>query len=170
MTMQNMTPRVVLWLLLAGLLSACAGINSYTEAPRVSLAGIEPKDMTLFEQRYSIRLRIMNPNDAALPVAGLSYALEINEREFAYGVSRQSVEIPAFGEALLDVEVVSNLLSVMRQLQELGSESRNSLSYRLTGKINLANSPGGLPFDYSGELSYLPSTSPVPETASETVN
>jgi len=165
MTMQHMAPRVLLWLLLAGLLSACAGINSYSEAPRVSLAGIEPKDMTLFEQRYGIRLRIMNPNDAALPIEGLSYALEINEREFAYGVSRQAVEIPAFGEALLDVEVVSNLLTVMQQLQQMSGESRDSLTYRLTGKINLTNRLGALPFDYSGELSYLPPARPAPETA-----
>ena len=85
MTEYNKKPGVILCLLLAGLLNACASLNSYTEAPRVSLASIEPKDMTLLEQRYGIRLRIMNPNDAVLPVAGLSYAIEINEREFAYG-------------------------------------------------------------------------------------
>jgi LEA14-like dessication related protein len=165
MTMRHMVPGVLLGLLLAGLLSACAAINPYSEAPRVSLAGIVPKDMSLLEQRYGLRLRIMNPNDAALPIEGLSYALEINEQEFAYGVSRQTVEIPAFGEALLDVEVVSNLLTMMRQLQQMSGESRDSLSYRLTGKINLANRLGALPFDYSGELSWLPPARPAPEAA-----
>ena len=164
MTEYNKKPGVILCLLLAGLLNACASLNSYTEAPRVSLASIEPKDMTLLEQRYGIRLRIMNPNDAVLPVAGLSYAIEINEREFAYGVSRQSVDIPAFGEALLDVEVVSNLLNVIQQLQQMSGESRDSLTYRLTGKISLANSLGGLPFDFSGELSHFPAGEPATET------
>ena len=168
MTERNLNLQLIPCLVFAGLLSACASINPYTEAPRVSLASIEPRDMTLLEQRYGISLRIMNPNDAALQVEGLSYALEINEREFAYGVSRQSVEIPAFGEALLDVEVVSNLLNVMQQIQEMSGESRDSLTYRLTGKISLANSLGSLPFDYSGELSYLPAgkPAPVPETGS----
>jgi len=168
MTERNLNLQLILFLVFAGLLSACASINPYTEAPRVSLASIEPRDMTLLEQRYGISLRIMNPNDAALQIEGLSYALEINEREFAYGVSRQSVEIPAFGEALLDVEVVSNLLNVMQQIQEMSGESRDSLTYRLTGKISLANSLGSLPFDYSGELSYLPAgkPAPVPETGS----
>ena len=164
MTERYLNPGIIVCLLFIGLLTGCAGINTYTEAPRVSLASIEPKDMTLLEQRYGIRLRIMNPNDAALPVAGLSYALEINDREFAYGVSRQAVEIPAFGEALLDVEVVSNLLNVIQQIQKMSGESRDSLSYRLTGKISLANSLGSLPFDYSGNLSYLPTGKPAPET------
>jgi hypothetical protein len=75
------------------------------------------------------------------------------------------VEIPAFGEALLDVEVASNLLNVMQQLQALHSETRNSMAYRLTGKISLANSPASLPFDYSGELTYLPAAQSVPAAA-----
>ncbi|MGB5426225.1 MAG: LEA type 2 family protein [Gammaproteobacteria bacterium] len=166
MTARYLKPEMIVYLLFIGLLTACAGIKPYSEAPRVSLASIEPKDMTLLEQRYGLRLRIMNPNDAALSIEGLSYALEINDREFAYGVSRQAVDIPAFSEALLDVEVVSNLLNVMQQIQEMSGESRDSLTYRLTGKISLANSLGSLPFDYSGELSYLPTAKqPAPEAA-----
>ena len=160
MTAQNTTTGVIIWLLLTGLLSACASINPYTETPRVSLVSIEPKDMTLLEQRFAIRLRVMNPNDAALPVTGLSYALEINEREFAYGVSRQAVDIPAFGEALLDVDVVSNLLNVMQQLQKMGNESHDKLAYRLTGKISLANRPTGIPFEHGGELEHMPTSKP----------
>jgi LEA14-like dessication related protein len=147
------------------LLGGCATMSAYKEAPRVSLVSIQPLEMGVFEQRFVLQLRILNPNEVAIPVEGLSYAIEINGREFAYGVSRQDVEIAAFGEALLDVEVVSNLLNVVRQLQVLNSETRESLAYRLTGKISLANSPASLPFDYSGELTYLPATTPAPATA-----
>lgn len=139
-------------------LGACATMSAYKEAPRVSLVSIQPQQMGILEQRFTLQLRILNPNDVAIPVEGLSYGIEINGREFAYGVSRQDVEIPAFGEALLDVEVSSNLLSVVRQLQALDSETRSRLDYRLKGSIGLANSPAGLPFDYSGELTYLPAT------------
>ena len=138
------------------LLNACATLSPYQESPRVSLVSIQPQEMRVLEQRFGLRLRIMNPNDVAIPVAGLSYAVEINNREFAYGVSRQAVEIPAFGEALLDVEVVSNLLNVVQQLQALNAETHGSLDYRLSGKISLANSPASLPFDYSGVLDYQP--------------
>ena len=152
-------------LLATVLLGACATLSPYKDSPRVSLVSIQPQEIGMLEQRFALQLRILNPNDVAIPVEGLSYAIEINDREFAYGVSRQSVEIPAFGEALLDVEVASNLLNVMQQLQALHSETRNSMAYRLTGKISLANSPASLPFDYSGELTYLPAAQSAPATA-----
>jgi LEA14-like dessication related protein len=155
---------VTLVLFASVLLCACATLSPYKESPRVSLVSIQPQQMGVLEQRFGLQLRILNPNDVAIPVEGLSYTIEINNREFAYGVSRQAVEIPAFGEALLDVEVVSNLLNVVQQLQALNGETRSSLDYRLSGKISLANSPASLPFDYSGELTYLPAATSAPAT------
>ena len=143
---------MVLVLLLAG----CAGLGTYREAPRVSLVSIQPRELGVLEQRYGLRLRILNPNDTALPIKGMSYSLRINDHEFAYGVSRQPVTIPPYGEALLDVDVVSNLLGVLQQLQEADTGQRETLSYRLTGHLSLENRLGQLPFDYRGELSYLP--------------
>jgi LEA14-like dessication related protein len=165
MTITNsLLPATVIWLA-AIFLGACATLSPYKESPRVSLVSIQPQQMSVLEQRFALQLRVLNPNDVVIPVNGLSYAIEINEREFAYGVSQQTVEIPAFGEALLDVEVVSNLLNVMQQLQAMSGETRNSLEYRLTGKISLANSPASLPFDYSGELTYLPAAPASPDSA-----
>jgi len=153
---------ILLLLLLATVLGACASISAYKEAPRVSLVSIEPKEIELLEQRFGIRLRVMNPNDIPIPVEGLSYALQINGREFAYGVSKQTVSIPAYGETTLDVEVVSSFLKVMQQLQQMQGTTGDSLNYRLSGKIGLANSPASLPFDYQGELTYLPSEKSAP--------
>jgi LEA14-like dessication related protein len=148
--------RCAIHVLLAMLISGCAGLGAYREAPRVSLVSIQPKDMGVLEQRYGLQLRILNPNDTDLPVAGMHYSLQINDREFAYGVSRQLVTIPAYGEAVLDVDVVSNLLNVLQQLQEAGTGKQESLKYRLSGSLSLANRLGKLPFDYRGELNYLP--------------
>lgn len=152
-------PAIVLCALLLG---GCAAMQPYAETPRVSLVSIKPLDMQMLEQRFVLELRILNPNSVAIPVSGLSYALEINQREFAYGVSQQAVSIPPYGEALLQVEVVSNLLNVMRQLQQLGdSPGDGGLEYRLHGKIGLADRLRGLPFDYSGKLGYRESDAPV---------
>ena len=148
-------------LLCALLLGGCASLHPYAESPRVSLVSIKPLDMQMLEQRFVLKLRILNPNSVTIPVAGLSYALEINQREFAYGVSQQAVDIPPYGEALLEVEVVSNLLNVMRQLQQLGDSSGGGLEYRLHGKIGLANRRQGLPFDYAGKLAYRDPDSPA---------
>ena len=150
-------------LLCVAFLGGCAGLQPYSETPRVSLVSIQPLEMQMLEQRFTLQLRIMNPNDVEIPVAGLSYALEINQREFAYGVSQQAVDIPPYGEALLQVEVVSNLLNVMRQLQQMGnSKGDGGLEYRLHGKIGLAGLRRGLPFDYAGKLSYRDPDSAAP--------
>jgi LEA14-like dessication related protein len=150
------TFRCAVLMLLTVLVSGCAGLGAYREPPRVSLVSIQPKEMGVLEQRYGLRLRVLNPNDTALPVKGMSYSLRINDHEFAYGVSRQPVTIPPYGEALLDVDVVSNLLSVLQQLQEADTGKWETLTYQLTGHLSLENRLGKLPFDYRGELSYLP--------------
>jgi LEA14-like dessication related protein len=144
------------------LIGGCATMNNYPEQPRVSLVSIQPKEMTLLEQRYALQLRILNPNETAIPIEGLNYSVEINGREFAYGVSRQAVSIPPFGEALLDVDVVSNLLNVLQQMQEMSNEQQDSLQYRLSGKLSLSNSLVKLPFDYHGELKYSPAEPATP--------
>ena len=150
-------------LLCALWLGGCAGLQSYPETPRVSLVSIQPLEMQMLEQRFMLQLRIMNPNDVEIPVEGLSYALEINQREFAYGVSQQAVNIPPYGEALLQVEVVSNLLNVVRQLQQAGdSTGDGGLEYRLHGKIGLAGLRGRLPFEYSGKLRFREPDSDAP--------
>jgi LEA14-like dessication related protein len=142
--------------------SGCAGLGAYRESPRVSLVSIQPKEMGVLEQRYGLQLRILNPNDTALPVTGMQYSLQINDREFAYGVSRQPVSIPAYGEAVLDVDVVSNLLKVLQQIQEASTGKQESLKYRISGSLSLENHLGKLPFDYRGELNYLPASPSTP--------
>jgi len=143
-----LTLLMMLWL------AGCAGLGGYREAPRVSLVSIEPLEMGLLEQRYRLALRILNPNSTDLPVAGLSYSLELNDREFAYGVSRQAVTIPALGEAVLEVDVVSGLLDVLQQVQALGKDQSTTIDYRLSGRISLANRALRLPFEYSGRLDW----------------
>jgi len=148
--------KTILLLYCTVILTACSLFGGYQETPRVSLVSIQPIEMGLLEQRYGLQLRILNPNDNEIPIKGLSYSIEINGHEFAYGVSRQPVTIPPFSEALLDVEVVSNLLNVPQQFQEMSGENSNSLKYRLKGKISLAKSLGKLPFNVEGELTWLP--------------
>ncbi len=139
------------------LLTACASMGPYPESPRVSLARLNPGEMTLLEQRFNLQLRIQNPNDREIPIKGMSYSLELNDREFAYGVSNRKVTVPAFGEALVDVDVVSNTLNIIRQASKLGNVQGDSLRYRLSGKLSLSNHPVSLPFEYAGEIKLTPS-------------
>lgn len=139
------------------LAAGCAGLFTRPEPPNVSLADLQVADVGLFEQRYRLRLRVQNPNDFALPIKGMRYTLAVNDREFAEGVSPESVTVPAFGEELIEVEAVSNLARVVDQMLELGGQ-RRSLSYRLSGSLSLGGGIGRMPFDYQGEVNLIPQT------------
>jgi LEA14-like dessication related protein len=147
-------------LLILTVLAACASLPP-TEPPRVSLSGLEPLDMSLFEQRYRLFLRIQNPNPTALAVRGMSFTLYVNDRELASGVSPDGAEIPAFDEAVVPVAVTSTLFRLYDQLRALESDPGQGLRYRLRGRLHLRGLPGGLAFDEEGRLD-LSGAPPVP--------
>ena len=134
------------------IVSGCATLTHKVEPPTVSLAGIQLLELGLLEQRYRLQLRIQNPNDFALPIAGMEYRVNLNDAEFAHGVSSHSVSVPAFDEAVLEVDGVSNLSSVLNQLQLLGSRREQTLRYALTGSAKLKNRLLRIPFEYHDEI------------------
>ncbi len=138
------------------LTGACATVRTPVEAPHVTLAGVWLIDINLLEQRYRMRLRIQNPNPFSLNIDGLNYRVDINDKEFARGVSNQALDVPRYGVDLLDVEAVSTLAGIMRQLMELERGTPNSLKYRITGKVSLRNRVFQVPFDYEGEVTLGP--------------
>ncbi len=137
-------------LLLASLFS-CSGLISKPEPPRVTLVGLRLISVELLEQRYHVSVRVKNPNAIVLPLRGIDFRLDINGELFADGVTSQSVDVPAYGEKVIELEVSSNVLQVFRQFQLLQKEQASSLEYRISGRLATAVH-GKLPFDYSGEL------------------
>lgn len=138
--------------LVVALLSGCALLGERPAAPEVSLANISLQDATLFEQRYLLTLRIQNPNPFALPIGGMQYQLDINGEAFAHGVSDDKVSVPAYGEELIRVEVVSNLARAWRRMMDWAEGGADSLSYSLSGRAYLTDRSLRVPFEYSGEL------------------
>ena len=135
------------------LVAACSSMPKDFEAPRVHIADMAPKEMTLFEQRFGVKLRIQNANDADLSINGLRFEIELNEREFANGMSGQRVTVPRFGSELVDVEVFTTLASFLRQVQDLNTGAGQKVRYRLKGTA-FVESPGTFkaPFDEQGEI------------------
>jgi hypothetical protein len=59
------------------------------------------------------------------------------------------VTIPRYGSGTLDVEGISTLSDLLRQLPELRSGATfNGLQYKLQGKLTLQGSDRRIPFDY----------------------
>jgi LEA14-like dessication related protein len=142
-------------LFFAIVLAGCATVQSPLEAPHVSLTDMRIIDATLFEQRYALKIRVQNPNPVALPIEGMEFRLDINDVELGRGVSDKAVTVPAYGEEVFEINLVSNFARIVNQIRALEGGQGNSLRYRLAGGISVANRIGKLPFDYHGEIGRL---------------
>lgn len=139
-------------LIFLALFSGCAVLPSAIESPHVSLNNLQVLDMTLLEQRYTVTLRVQNPNPVPIPISGMNFRLDINDSELGRGVTNQAVTVPAYGEALVEINLVSNLMRLFNQIRGLESNKEQSLRYRLAGGISVEDRLGKLPFEYQGEF------------------
>jgi len=131
-------------------LNACAAL-SMQEPLSVTIADLKPIEIGVLEQRYALKVRLLNPNDTEIAFDGVVFDLEINDTPFAKGVSNQSSVIPRFGEALIDLQAVSGLQNILRQINELLKGERTSLTYRIKGRLH-GGGFGSTRFDSSGEI------------------
>ena len=134
--------------------AACATAPPGIEAPKISIANIAPKDFALFEQRFDVQLRIANPNEKELGLNGMRFDIDLNEREFANGMTGETVIIPRFGSQVVNVEIITSITSFLRQVQDLNKTGAGGkVTYRIKGTA-FVQSPGTfkLPFDEKGEV------------------
>jgi LEA14-like dessication related protein len=135
------------------LVSGCASLSWMEEKPRVDIVNIIPKEMRLMEQTFLMELRIQNPTETDLDIAGLAFDLEINGQPFARGVSNQSLKVERLSTKILQVEAYTGLTSILRQLAEAMKGSYTSgFKYRLKGSIYSGSPSLRIPFDETGEF------------------
>lgn len=138
---------VLFW---AGLIIAgCAGLPAQVDPPQITLAGLNLANLNLLEQHFNLQLRMQNPNDFDLPIAAMSYALEINGKPFATGLSNRAVTVPKFGSELVEVEAISNLGGLIEQFNHL---PKGNVHYRLKGAAHLGSGDRKVPFEQNGEI------------------
>ncbi|WP_373974972.1 LEA type 2 family protein [Chitinibacter sp. SCUT-21] len=135
-------------------LAGCSSIPANFEKPQVNLASISIAKLGLLEQQFVLNLRVTNPNDFDIPINGLNVNVDLNNREFAQGVSNEKVTLPRLGEKIVKLNVTTNLGNVFKQLGALQS-SDLKLAYKIRGKVYAPLIPGGLPFERTGELNGL---------------
>ncbi|WP_263140547.1 LEA type 2 family protein [Pseudomonas sp. RIT-PI-AD] len=117
-------------------LGACASL--FPQDPlRIDLVGLEPLPSQDLELRFAVKLRVQNPNDAAIDYDGVALDLNVNGRRLASGVSDQHGQVPRFGEAVLSVPLSLSAFSAVRQAWGMADQPPGKgLPYRLSGKLN----------------------------------
>ena len=85
------------------LLLVLAGCSSLGQQDplNISVVGIEPLPGQGMEMRFSLTLRVQNPNDGDLAFDGIALDMQINDQPLATGVSDQQGQVPRFGETLI---------------------------------------------------------------------
>jgi LEA14-like dessication related protein len=131
------------------ILTGCTALS--LDPPSVTLVHLELIEASLFEQRFAVRLRVLNPNNREIAIAGLRFEVEVNNQPFARGVSNRPVTLPPLGEALLDVTAVTGLAGLIRQIDEAIRGGSGDMAYRIKGLL-VTDAHVSLPFDTGGKL------------------
>lgn len=137
---------------LASLLLLVAGCSTLKfEAPKLTVISMKVQSADIFSQRMAVRMRVQNPNDRELPIKSISYTIEVNNAEFAQGLSDTPFVVPAMGEADFDVQITTNLANALTQL--FGRRGADTLDYHLRGEVALSSGfLRHIPFDEHGSV------------------
>ncbi len=118
------------------LLAGCAGLGRQFEAPEVQLVQFRPLPSEGFEQRFAMKLRVLNPNDKALELDGLYYTVKLQGHKVVSGVSSQLPTIPAYGEGTVELEAATSLIGGFRVLSEWLSDPGRPVAYELETRLS----------------------------------
>ncbi|MFT6276141.1 MAG: LEA14-like dessication related protein [Halioglobus sp.] len=125
---------VVIYLL--SFLVGCASLYPELDPPKVSIESVESLPSEGLGPRFQIKLRVMNPNKQDLDIAGISYAIEILDRELVSGVTSDVPLIPAYSEEVVTLNAGINMFQFLRLLSGLGKTNADALSYSFSAKID----------------------------------
>jgi LEA14-like dessication related protein len=140
-------------------MAGCASLPQ-KDPLQVTVAGIEGLPGEGMEVRMLVKLRVQNPNEAAINYTGVYMKLDVLGKTFASGVSDQSGVVPGFGEAVVAVPVTVSVLRMVRQVVGmLDGQPVDTIRYEMSGKLS-----GGLfgteRFESKGEFE-LPKSEPA---------
>jgi LEA14-like dessication related protein len=133
-------------------LSGCSGLFRTMAPPRINIVNVTPKEIKLFEQIFDLELRVQNPNEEALSINGLAFKLEINDKQFATGVSNENVTVDHFSSRVIHVQAVTSFWDMLQQIAQLQRTGTPLVTYRIRGAIYSGSPSVKLPFDNSGEF------------------
>ena len=127
--------RALLAVVLA-MLVGCASFPSDLDPPKVSLESFRSLPAVSGLPRFEIQLRVINPNKQPLDIAGISYSIELLEKEVITGVANDIPPIEGYGEGVVTLEAGLQLLEILRLMAGLGASQSDPLVYRFSAKID----------------------------------
>jgi LEA14-like dessication related protein len=141
-------------LVLTFALGGCALLHRDLEAPRVTLKGLTPEQLTSEGQVFRTRLLLENPNAEDLRVVGGQVTLSLAGMAAGRGETIERFTLPANGSQEVDLRVRLDLLGVLPDLLRVLALGPGELDYQLSGFVDLdVKALGRLPFKSRGKVS-----------------
>lgn len=143
------------WLSLSLLVFAivgCAGLAEQPDPPKVTLASFRSLPAAEGGPQFEIGLRIINPNDQPLEIAGISYGVELLGRELVAGVTDKVPVVAPYSENVVNLHASLQLIALLRLMADLGSGGNQPLAYRVTAKIDFRGLAPTQRLEETGEI------------------
>ncbi len=122
--------------------------------PEIRVADWRMQHLRLSDPDVVLVLQVHNPNRLALPLSTLSLEVQLNERLFADGHTLAPIELPAQGDALLEVTLHTRSDVLLRTLGDMLHAPGGNLRYRVTGRAVLSPFALEVPFDLTGNTDF----------------
>jgi LEA14-like dessication related protein len=134
-------------------LAACSLVTPKFERPTLSVIGIEMVNGNLLQQNFRVKFNIQNPNDRALPVAGLHASLSVGGEHIAEGGNDRAFVVPAKGDIEFDMMIKANMALALLKLANKLDQHADSIDYDVSGAASI-DLPflRDLPFHQTGSL------------------
>ncbi len=141
---------------MAAVLSACAALSPYAEAPAVTVTsfGMAPEG-TSTGPVFRVGLRVTNPNRMDLPLVGMSYRVDLQGQRLLTGAASDLPVVPAYGSAEFTVDLSPDLIGGLRLLGDLMANPTETFDYRFAARLDVGGWRPNIRVEESGQLSGL---------------
>lgn len=117
-------------------LVGCASLTSDLDPPKVTVESFRNLPSQDIGPRFEIKLRVSNPNKQTLDIVGISYTIDVMDKELISGVTNEVPVIEPYSEEVVTLEAGVHMFQLLRLLTGLGKSSADSLDYRFAAKID----------------------------------
>lgn len=120
------------------MLSGCAALEPELDPPKISIDNFRSLPGQSGAPRFEVDLRIQNPNQQQLDIAGIAYDIALQDVELISGVTNEVPIIEGYTEAVVTLESGLNTIQLVRFLARLGTGAQtiDQLEYRVSVKVD----------------------------------
>jgi LEA14-like dessication related protein len=128
--------------------AGCAALEQHIQTPTVQYAGNHINNVSLYDASIDFLIHVDNPNPISLPIQGLNYTVDINNKKMLSGSAQPGTQIPAKSGIDISLPVVIRYEEFLDGLQQL--KDQDSFAYAIKGEIDLGFFK--LPYSASGAI------------------